>query len=145
MLSLFALPNLRLHNTCDPRTCNAYYRLLMSGDLRQCEACGAFWGRPQDLLDISQECWPVHGTLNNHRRRRGARAGDPAPGKLYLQNKSNAPTVPQAPYRASGLVQVLSFSDAGPMKVSPQARGPASEKLQRTKPRVGNVKRCDRR
>ena len=74
----------------------------MSGDLRQCEACGAFWGRPQDLLDISQECWPVHGTLNNHRRRRGARAGDPAPGKLYLQNKSNAPTVPQAPYRALG-------------------------------------------
>jgi len=39
---------LRLHNTCDARTCNAYYRLLMSGDLRQCEACGAFWGRPQE-------------------------------------------------------------------------------------------------
>jgi hypothetical protein len=32
---------------------------------------------------------------------------------------------------------VLSFSDAGPTKVSPQARGPASEKLQRTKPRWG--------
>ena len=31
-----------------------------------------------------------------------ARASDPAPGKLYLQNKSNAPTVPQAPYRALG-------------------------------------------
>ena len=39
---------LRLHNTCDARTCNAYYRLLMSGVLRQCEACGAFWGRPQE-------------------------------------------------------------------------------------------------
>src|SRR5215468_9424171 len=32
---------------------------------------------------------------------------------------------------------LLSFSDAGPMKVSPQALGPASEKLQGTKPRVG--------
>jgi hypothetical protein len=31
---------------------------------------------------------------------------------------------------------LLSFSDAGPMKVSPRARGPASEKLQGTKPRV---------
>src|SRR6516164_3719880 len=26
-------------------------------------------GRLQDLLDIGQECWPVHGALNNHRRR----------------------------------------------------------------------------
>jgi len=33
-------------------------------------------------------------------------------------------------------LQLLSFSDAGPMKVSPQALGPASEKLQGTKPRV---------
>src|SRR5580693_481823 len=23
----------------------------------------------QALLDITQECWPVHGTVNNHRRR----------------------------------------------------------------------------
>jgi hypothetical protein len=34
---------------------------------------------------------------------------------------------------------LLSFSDAGPTKVSPQARGPASEKLQRTKPRWGSA------
>ena len=31
---------------------------------------------------------------------------------------------------------MLSFSDAGPNKVSPRALGPASEKLQGTKPRV---------
>ena len=42
-------------------------RLLMSGDLRQCEACGAFWGRPQEEETFSsygqwkkiRRNWPV--------------------------------------------------------------------------------------
>jgi hypothetical protein len=37
---------------------------------------------------------------------------------------------------------MLSFSDAGPNKVSPRALGPASEKLQGTKPRVAREGRC---
>ena len=40
---------------------------------------------------------------------------------------------------------MLSFSDAGPNKVSPRAQGPASEKLQRTKPRVAREGRCHTR
>ena len=39
---------------------------------------------------------------------------------------------------------VFSFSDAGPISVAPQAQGPASEKLQGTKPRSGSANFADK-
>src|SRR5262249_3712292 len=56
-------------------------------------------GRPQDLLDISQECWPVHGSLHHHRCRHSimAQAGNEGDGfPVSLRNRTDQPLATRA-------------------------------------------------
>ena len=59
----------------------------------------ALEGRPQDLLDISQECCPVHRALYNHRRGHPimAQAGDEGDGFPFsLRNMTDQPLAARA-------------------------------------------------
>src|SRR6516164_2846832 len=57
------------------------------------------FSRPQNLLDISQECWPVHGALYNHRRRHPimTQAGNECDGFPFsLRNLTDQPLAARA-------------------------------------------------